>query len=192
MVQWGTLSLRGWNTVEEVQLRVDNNCLTLFMKQKCRVCLRHKYLKIHCWDCSIFEIVLFLCLQNFCLPLGISLIMLQLIFIQGLWLTRKWLHVLLWDIPQQMQGSMRVLCSKCSTSCLCYGTWPWAVTESNFCAATFCSVVHFLWNSQVVLKWCWLHLFFSTGLYLFFASLCIIFLVCTLFEINIWWLLGHL
>lgn len=93
---------------------------------------------------GIWNTVIFLCLQNFCLPLGILLVMLQLIFIQGLWLTRKWLHVLLWDIPQQMQGSMRLLFSKCNTSCLYCGTCAWALTENNFCAVTFCSVVHSL------------------------------------------------
>lgn len=131
---------------------------------------------------SIWNTVIFSCLQNFCLLLGILLVILQLIFIQGLWLTRKWLHALLWDIPQKMKGSMRLLFSKCNTSCLYCGTHAWAVIENNFCAVTFCSVVNSLFvKLRCHLKWCWLGLFFSTGLYL--SHVCIISLVCAIFEI---------
>lgn len=90
---------------------------------------------------SIWNTAIFLCLQN-CLPLGILLVMLQLIFFQGLWLTRKWLHVLLRDIPQKLQGSTRLLFSKCNVSCLYCGTCASTVRENYFCAGTFCSVVH--------------------------------------------------
>lgn len=120
--------------------RVNNNWLTLFMKQnntdfawsmdtlkyiaKTACCLKYSYIFM---------------LEK--LPLGILLVMLQLILIQGLWLRRKWLRVLPWDIPQKMQGSTSLLFSKCYTSCLYCGTRAWAVTESNFCAVTSCSVV---------------------------------------------------
>lgn len=133
-----------------------------------------------------------LSLQNFYLPLGISLVMLQLIFVQGLWLTRKWLHVLLWDIPQKMQGRTRLFSSEFNTSCLCCEMCAWAVTENNFCAVTFCNVVHALFVKlrktlkMVLTGSC----FSSTGLYL--SCVYIISLFCAIFEISIWWLLGCL
>lgn len=151
-----------------------------FMKTKeCRVCLRHKCLQMHCCDCLIFEIVMFLCLQNFCLPLGVSLMMLQLIFIQDLWLTGKGLHVLLWDSPQQVQGSAKVHGSKLSTSCVAVGLAHEQSQEVTSVLSLFAlRFILYLWNSQVLLKWCWLGLFFF-NCFVFIPS-CIVFLVCTL------------
>lgn len=122
-------------------------------------------LQIHCCDCLIFEIVMFLCFY-FYLPLGVSLMMLQLILIQGLWLTGKGLHVFLWDSPQQMQGSARVHGSKLSTSCVAVGPAHEQLQVTSVLSLFALWFILYLWNSQVLLKWCWLGL-------LFFQLVCI-------------------